>query len=103
MSNRYPSKPPATVRRRVIVIEETIIDLPAFMKRLVLFCTQHPLPLPLCFRGQELSPDGQSLAEYRCSDHRCSYREYWSYEPHTGRPYKVRSHRGGRTDLLPYL
>lgn len=102
MSKQYPLTRATTIRRKVIIVEETVLELPTFMKHLALFCTRHPIPQPMCFSREEVSHDNQLLAEYRCADPHCNHREQWAQD-HNGRPYKVRATAVPPRHQLPYL
>lgn len=82
--DHYPTRQ-AGVRRRVIVIEETLPAAPA-PRQVVAFCPHHALPLPMRFQESYLTPEGQTVALYRCSERHCSYQQHWIQDPRTGKP-----------------
>jgi hypothetical protein len=75
-------------RRQVIVIEEPVV-LPEFMKQLALLCRRHPLPLPLRFLNETVSPEGLPVAIYGCRHPDCRHREGWAQDPTSGQPCKL--------------
>lgn len=73
------------VRRRIIVIEETF-PAPAALRQVVAFCPHHALPLPMRLQEIDLTPEGQAVALYRCSERHCGYQQHWIQDPRTGKP-----------------
>ena len=73
------------VRRRIIVIEETF-PAPAALRQVVAFCPHHALPLPMRLQEIGLTPEGQAVALYRCSERHCGYQQHWIQDPRTGKP-----------------
>ncbi len=86
MPSNKPHFPQHTgVRRRVIVIEETLPATPT-LRQVVAFCPHHALPLPMHMQGTYLTPEGQTATLYRCSERHCGYQQHWIQDPRTGQP-----------------
>lgn len=84
-NNRYSNPSRLSVRRRIVLIEETEeataeptdpINHP--------HCPYHIEPLPMQAIGESESSSGDVMVVYACSDPDCRYREGWGTKPRSG-------------------
>lgn len=89
MSNKPQNPPGPTIRRRILLIEETA-ELPADPVEPPLpLCPHHGQPLPMEFIGESVSASGDVVVLYGCGKPGCAYREGFGTDSHTGNPRRM--------------